>query len=82
MERAERDWPSPLYDSVLYFMKGNTGGLSAFDAKTGKPHYQMRRIEGVPNVFASPVGADGKVHVLGQDVWMVSSFSDVCGFRL
>ena len=60
--------PSPLlYDNVLYFLKGNTGVLSAFDAKTGKPHYQVQRIEGVPNVFASPVGADGKVFVLGQD---------------
>ena len=60
--------PSPLlYDNVLYFLKGNTGVLSAFDAKTGKPHYQVQRIEGVPNVFASPVGADGKVYILGQD---------------
>ena len=60
--------PSPLlYDNVLYFLKGNTGVLSAFDAKSGKPHYQLQRIEGVPNVFSSPVGADGKVFVLGQD---------------
>jgi outer membrane protein assembly factor BamB len=60
--------PSPLlYDDILYFLKGNTGVLSAFDAKTGKPHYQVQRIERVPNVFASPVGADGKVFVLGQD---------------
>ena len=60
--------PSPLlYDSILYFLKGNTGVLSAFDAKSGKPHYQLQRIEGVPNVFASPVGADGKLIVLGQD---------------
>ena len=59
--------PSPLlYDNVLYFLKGNTGVLSAFDAKTGKPHYQVQRIEGVPNVFSSPVGADGKIYVLGQ----------------
>jgi outer membrane protein assembly factor BamB len=60
--------PSPLlYDGVLYFLKGNTGVLSVFDARTGKPHYQVQRIENVPNVFASPVGADGKVIVLGQD---------------
>ena len=60
--------PSPLlYDNVLYFLKGNAGVLSAFDAKTGKPHYSVQRIDGVPNVFASPVGADGKVIILGQD---------------
>jgi outer membrane protein assembly factor BamB len=60
--------PSPLlYDGALYFLKGNTGVLSVFDARSGKPHYALQRIEGVPNVFASPVGADGKVIVLGQD---------------
>jgi outer membrane protein assembly factor BamB len=67
----ERDTPyvpSPLlYDGLLYFLKGNTGVLSVFDAKTGKPHYQLQRIEATPNVFASPVGADGKVIILGQD---------------
>jgi outer membrane protein assembly factor BamB len=60
--------PSPLlYDGLLYFLKGNTGVLSVFDAKTGKPHYQLQRLEATPNVFASPVGADGKVIILGQD---------------
>jgi outer membrane protein assembly factor BamB len=67
----ERDTPyvpSPLlYDGTLYFLKGNTGVLSVFDAKSGKPHYQLQRIEGVPNVFASPVGADGRVYITGQD---------------
>jgi outer membrane protein assembly factor BamB len=60
--------PSPLlYDGTLYFLKGNTGVLSAFDAKSGKPHYQLQRIEGVPNVFSSPVAADGRVYIAGQD---------------
>jgi outer membrane protein assembly factor BamB len=60
--------PSPLlYDGILYFLKSNNGLLSAFDAKTGKPHYQAQRIDAVPNVFASPVGASGHVYVVGQD---------------
>ena len=59
--------PSPLlYDGVVYLLKGNTGILSAYDAKTGKPHYQLQRLEGVPNVFASPVGAKGRVYFPGQ----------------
>jgi hypothetical protein len=37
--------------------------LSAFDAKTGTPHYQLQRLDGVPNVFASPVGAAGRVYI-------------------
>jgi outer membrane protein assembly factor BamB len=61
--------PSPLlYDGTLYFMKSNNALISAFDAKTGKPYYQAQRIEPMPaNVFASPVGAAGRVYVLGQE---------------
>jgi outer membrane protein assembly factor BamB len=60
--------PSPLlYDGVLYLLKSNSGILSAYDAKTGKPHYQLQRLDGVPNVFASPVGAKGRVYFPGQE---------------
>ena len=60
--------PSPLlYDGILYFLKTNSGLLSAYDAKTGKPHYQLQRLDGVPNVFASPVGAKGRVYLPGQE---------------
>lgn len=61
--------PSPLlYDGILYFMKSNNAMMSALDAKTGKPHYQAQRLETLPsNVFASPVGAAGRVYVLGQE---------------
>ena len=60
--------PSPLlYDGVIYLLKSNSGILSAYDAKTGKPHYQLQRLEGVPNVFASPVGAKGRVYFPGQE---------------
>jgi outer membrane protein assembly factor BamB len=60
--------PSPLlYDGILYLLKSNSGVLSAFDAKSGKPHYQLQRLEAAPNVFASPVGAAGRVYIPGQD---------------
>jgi outer membrane protein assembly factor BamB len=60
--------PSPLlYDGILYILKSNSGILSAFDAKTGKPHYQNQRLNGVPNVFASPVGAAGRVYIPGRE---------------
>jgi outer membrane protein assembly factor BamB len=59
--------PSPLlYDGVLYFLKSNNGLLSAFEAKTGKPLYQAQRIDALPSVFASPVGAAGRVYLVGQ----------------
>ena len=60
--------PSPLlYDDVLYLLKSNDGILSAFDPLTGAPHYALQRLEGVPNVFASPVGAAGRVYIAGRD---------------
>jgi outer membrane protein assembly factor BamB len=60
--------PSPLlYEGVLYILKTNNGLLSAFDAKTGKPHYQVQRLEKVPNVFSSPVAASGRVYIAGRD---------------
>ncbi|HXW04363.1 MAG TPA: PQQ-binding-like beta-propeller repeat protein [Vicinamibacterales bacterium] len=60
--------PSPLlYDGMLYLLKSNSGIVSAFDAKTGKPHYQVQRIEAVPNVFASPAAAAGRIYIPGQE---------------
>jgi outer membrane protein assembly factor BamB len=61
--------PSPLlYDNILYFLKTNNGLLSAFDAATGKPHYQVQRIAKAPGeVFSSPVGADGRVYITSRD---------------
>ena len=60
--------PSPLlYDGILYFLKTNNGLLSAFDARTGKPHYQAQRLDQVPNVFASPSGAAGRVYITGRE---------------
>ena len=60
--------PSPvLTDGILYFLKSNSGILSAFDARTGTPHYQNQRLESVPNVFASPVAAGGRVYVPGRE---------------
>jgi hypothetical protein len=41
--------------------------LSAYDVKTGRPHYILQRLDGVPNVFSSPVGAKGRVYLTGQE---------------
>jgi outer membrane protein assembly factor BamB len=60
--------PSPLvYDGHLYVLKTNSGVLTVFDAKSGKPHYALQRLDGVPNVFASPAGAAGRVYIPGRE---------------
>jgi outer membrane protein assembly factor BamB len=60
--------PSPLlYDGILYLLKTNSGILSAFDARTGTPHYQLQRLPKLGEVFSSPVGAGGRVYITGRD---------------
>ena len=60
--------PSPLLmDGFLYLIKTNSPILSVFDAKSGKPHYQLQRLEGLSEVFSSPVGAAGRVYITGRD---------------
>lgn len=60
--------PSPLlYDGFLYLLKTNSAILSAFDASTGKPHYQLQRLDGLREIYSSPVGASGRVYVTGRE---------------
>jgi outer membrane protein assembly factor BamB len=61
--------PSPLlYDNILYFLKTNNNLLSAYDAASGKPHYQVQRIaKAMDEIFSSPVGADGRVYITSRD---------------
>jgi outer membrane protein assembly factor BamB len=60
--------PSPLlYDGVLYLLKSNAGILSAFDARSGRPHYQLQRLSGLPEVYSSPVAARGRVYITSRD---------------
>jgi outer membrane protein assembly factor BamB len=59
--------PSPLlYRGSLYFLKVNTGILTNLDAKTGAVRF-TERLTDTPNVYASPVGADGRVYVVGRE---------------
>jgi outer membrane protein assembly factor BamB len=68
IERDTPYVPSPLlYDNVPYFLKSNNGLLSAFDAAGGTPHYQVQRLNELPEVFSSPVGAGGRVYITGRE---------------
>jgi outer membrane protein assembly factor BamB len=60
--------PSPLlYEDKLYFLSGNKAILSCVDAKSGQALYNRQRLEGLDVVFASVVGAAGRVYVADQD---------------
>jgi outer membrane protein assembly factor BamB len=55
--------PSPvLHDGILYMLT-DSGMLSAFDAKTGTPHYLQQRLPKPYQFKASPVGANGKLYL-------------------
>ncbi len=59
--------PSPvLHDGMLYVLT-DTGMLSNFDAKTGKPHYQQARLPKPYNFKASPIAAGGKLYLSSEE---------------
>jgi outer membrane protein assembly factor BamB len=60
--------PSPLlYDNRLYFFSGNEARLSCFDVKTGKALFETQRVEDLQGVYASPLGAAGRVYLVGRN---------------
>lgn len=60
--------PSPLFDgNRLYVPSWNNPVLSVFDAATGTALVETQRIEGIQSIYASPVGADGRVYLVGRD---------------
>ena len=60
--------PSPLlYAGKLYFFSNNNGLISCFSAKDGQPLFEAERVEALPNVYASPVGAAGRVYLVGRN---------------
>lgn len=60
--------PSPLlYDDRLYFFKGNEATLTVLNALNGEPIIETERLQGVRGVYASPVGAAGRVYIAGRD---------------
>jgi outer membrane protein assembly factor BamB len=56
--------PSPLlYGGWLYFLHHYQGILSRVGAGSGQERPATRRLPGIGNVYASPVGAAGRVYV-------------------
>jgi len=50
----------------LYFLKSNSGILTCLDAREGTLRFS-ERLESVPSVYASPVGAAGRVYIAGRE---------------
>ena len=56
-----------LYDDVLYGLKSNKGILSCYNPTSGELYYGPQRLPGIKGVFASPVGASGRVYLIGRN---------------
>lgn len=56
-----------LYDGILYFLKSNSPILTAFDVASGQAYYGPKRLDGLQEIYSSPVGAAGHVYLLGRD---------------
>lgn len=59
--------PSPLlYDGLLYFNRSNEAILSCLDAETGDAVIEPSRMPLLRGLYASPVGAAGRVYFAGR----------------
>jgi outer membrane protein assembly factor BamB len=57
-----------LYDDTLYHLRHNQNVLVRMDPTTGKLRGELLRLEGIRDfIFASPVGAAGRIYVTGRD---------------
>jgi outer membrane protein assembly factor BamB len=56
--------PSPLlYDGALYFLRHYQGVLTRVEAATGHEPAGPIRLPGIRNIYASPVGAAGRLYI-------------------
>lgn len=60
--------PSPLlYDGLLYFNQSNNPILSCVDAASGEVVIERTRMPGIRRLYASPVGAAGRIYFAGRE---------------
>lgn len=60
--------PSPiLYGDRVYFNKSSNAIISCLNARTGEPVIDQKRVPGLGDSYASPVGAAGRIYWTGRD---------------
>lgn len=60
--------PSPLlYAGKLWFNKSNNAILTCLDARTGEAIIDRTRLPDLRNIYASPVGAAGRIYFTDRD---------------
>ncbi len=51
----------------IYFLSVMSGILTCLDRNTGEVAYESQRLESISSIYASPVGAAGRVYITGRD---------------
>ena len=62
----------------MYFIRHFQGILTRVNARTGEDQPGPLRLKGISDVFASPVGADGRLYITDRDgTTLVISHGDI-----
>ena len=60
--------PAPvLMNDRLYFLRSNNGYLTCLNAIDGTPFYVNEKLEGISEIFTSPLGVADRLYVLGSN---------------
>jgi outer membrane protein assembly factor BamB len=60
--------PGPvLMDDRLYFLKANNGYLTCLDAKDGTTYYTSEKLDGINEIFTSPLGVKDRLYIIGTN---------------
>jgi hypothetical protein len=66
-QRGNSYTPSPVLHEGKFYMLTDSGTLSAFDLKTGKPYYLQERLPKTYSFKSSPVGVNGKLYMAAEN---------------
>ncbi len=69
--KAPSNISSPLVVDGRMFVVKKSGISAAFDATTGETVWMQQRIKNLGDYFASPIAADGKIYVTGENGFIV-----------
>ncbi|MBC8326305.1 MAG: PQQ-like beta-propeller repeat protein [Verrucomicrobia subdivision 3 bacterium] len=60
--------PSPLlYNGLLHYTQSNQALLTCTDARTGETYIDRERLNGLSNVYSSPVAGGGRVYLTARN---------------
>ncbi len=68
LDRATPYVASPLlYADKIYIIDYLKPVVSCYEAETGKPVFEDQKLDGLRQIYASPVGAGGRIYIAGRE---------------